>query len=95
MIITVTGYKGGIGKTTTAIDLAAYLQRLAPTLLVDGDAIRAATKWGLRGSGSGLPFKVVSHAQMVSPSGIISTSSSIPKAIQPTTISKTWPPTAT
>ena len=66
MIITVTGYKGGIGKTTTAIHLAAYLQRLAPTLLVDGDAIRAATKWGLRGSGTGLPFKVVSHAQMVS-----------------------------
>lgn len=66
MIITVTGYKGGIGKTTTAIHLAAYLQRLAPTLLVDGDAIRAATKWGLRGSGTGLPFKVVSHAQMIS-----------------------------
>jgi chromosome partitioning protein len=66
MIITVTSYKGGVGKTTTAIHLAAYLQRLAPTMLVDGDAIRSATKWSQRGTGSGLPFKVVSHAQMVS-----------------------------
>jgi chromosome partitioning protein len=66
MIITVTSYKGGVGKTTTAIHLAAYLQRLAPTLLVDGDAIRSATKWRQRGADKGLPFKVVTHAQMVS-----------------------------
>src|SRR5271165_3338618 len=66
MIITITSYKGGVGKTTTAIHLAAYLQRLAPTLLVDGDAIRTATKWRQRGADKGLPFKVVTHAQMVS-----------------------------
>jgi chromosome partitioning protein len=66
MIITVTSYKGGVGKTTTAIHLAAYLQRLAPTLLVDGDAIRSATKWSQRGDDKGLPFKVITHAQMVS-----------------------------
>jgi chromosome partitioning protein len=66
MIITVTSYKGGVGKTTTAIHLAAYLQRLAPTLLVDGDAIRSATKWSQRSGGTGLPFKVVTHAQMIS-----------------------------
>lgn len=65
MIITVTSYKGGVGKTTTAIHLATYLHTLAPTLLVDGDAIRSATKWSQRGTGAGLPFKVVSHAQMV------------------------------
>ena len=65
MIITVTSYKGGVGKTTTAIHIATHLQSLAPTLLVDGDAIRSATKWSQRGSGTGLPFKVVSHAQMV------------------------------
>jgi chromosome partitioning protein len=65
MIITVTSYKGGVGKTTTAIHLAAYLQRLAPTLLVDGDAIRSATKWSQRGGNQGLPFKVVTHAQMI------------------------------
>src|SRR5476651_2566958 len=66
LIITVTSYKGGVGKTTTAIHLAAYLQKIAPTMLVDGDAIRSATKWGRRGNAHGLPFKVVSHAQMVS-----------------------------
>jgi cellulose biosynthesis protein BcsQ len=65
MIITVTSHKGGVGKTTTAIHLAAYLQRLAPTLLVDGDAIRSATKWSQRGGNTGLPFKVVTHAQLV------------------------------
>jgi chromosome partitioning protein len=66
VIVTVTSYKGGVGKTTTAIHLAAYFQRQAPTLLVDGDAIRSATKWSQRGNGAGLPFKVVTHAQMVS-----------------------------
>jgi len=66
MIVTVTSYKGGVGKTTTAVHLAAYLQRLAPTLLVDGDAIRSATKWSQRSGDKGLPFKVVTHAQMVS-----------------------------
>src|ERR1700676_3201131 len=65
MIVTVTSYKGGVGKTTSAIHIAAYLQRLAPTLLVDGDAIRSATKWSRRGTGNGLPFKIVSHAEMV------------------------------
>jgi len=66
MIITVTSYKGGVGKTTTAVHLAAFFQRSAPTLLVDGDAIRSATKWNQRGGETGLPFKVVTHAQMVS-----------------------------
>ncbi len=34
-------------------------------MLVDGDAICSASKWSKRGNGSGLPFKVVTHAQMV------------------------------
>jgi len=61
MIITVASYKGGVGKTTTAIHLAAYLQTLAPTLLVDGDIIRAASKWSQRGE---LPFKVIPVGQI-------------------------------
>lgn len=64
-IYTVTSDKGGVGKSTTAVHLAAYLARLAPTLLVDGDAIKTALKWSQKGDGNGLPFKVVTHAQMV------------------------------
>lgn len=64
VIVTVTSYKGGVGKTTTAVHLAAYLQRLAPTVLVDGDGIRSATKWSQRGNGQGLLFRVIPATQM-------------------------------
>src|SRR5262249_43568866 len=63
MIITVASYKGGVGKTTTAIHLAPYFHRLAPTLLIDGDIIRASTKWSRRSNGKGFPFKVVDESQ--------------------------------
>ncbi|HEY9662331.1 MAG TPA: ParA family protein [Allocoleopsis sp.] len=56
MILTVAGFKGGVGKTTTAVHLAAYFaQKTDKTLLVDGDPNRSATGWGKRGS---LPFEV-------------------------------------
>jgi len=57
-IITVTGYKGGIGKSTTAIHLAAYLSDSARTILVDGDPNRTALNWSKR-SEKELPFDVV------------------------------------
>jgi len=56
MIITVASYKGGVGKTTTAVHLAAYLQSLGPALLLDGDQTRNATAWAERGEG--FPFRV-------------------------------------
>lgn len=56
MIITVAGFKGGVGKTTSAIHFAAYLQENAPTLLVDGDPNHSALTWARHGK---LPFKVV------------------------------------
>jgi chromosome partitioning protein len=63
-IITVASYKGGIGKTTTAIHIAAYLQTLSPTILADGDIVRASSKWAQRGGDSCLPFKVVPIGQL-------------------------------
>jgi chromosome partitioning protein len=59
MIITIAQVKGGVGKTTAAIHVAAFMQTLAPTVFVDGDIVRASSKWAQRGAGIGLPFKVV------------------------------------
>ena len=60
MYITVANYKGGVGKTTTAVHLAAYFQKLAPTMLIDGDPNRSATKWGKRGE---MPFTIVDREE--------------------------------
>lgn len=60
MIITVASFKGGVGKTTTAIHLAAFLQGYAETLLIDADPNRSALGWASRGE---LPFTVVDEWQ--------------------------------
>jgi len=56
MIICLANAKGGQGKSTAAIHLAAYFQKLAPTLLIDSDHVRASLAWARTGK---LPFDVV------------------------------------
>ena len=59
MIIAITALKGGVGKTTTSIHLAAYFQQKAPTLLIDADRNRSALIWSREEK---LPFYVASQA---------------------------------
>ncbi|HEX9959775.1 MAG TPA: ParA family protein [Pyrinomonadaceae bacterium] len=59
-ILTVTGYKGGVGKSTTAVHIAAFFAGKGETLLIDGDPNRTSVKWAGRGE---LPFKVVSEKE--------------------------------
>lgn len=61
-IITVTGYKGGIGKSTTAFHLATYFSEFGKTVLIDGDPNRTAIKWAGRNEGP-LPFTVADERQ--------------------------------
>lgn len=58
MIVTISSFKGGVGKSTTAIHIAAYLSKKGPTVLIDGDLNRSVVDWAERSSHSP-PFKVL------------------------------------
>lgn len=64
-ILTVASLKGGVGKSVTALHLAAYLSRRfgeGSTVLVDGDPNSTVLSWGEEGN---LPFPVIGQAQAV------------------------------
>ena len=55
-VVSVTGFKGGVGKSVTAVHLATFLSELGKTLLIDGDPNGSAIEWAEKGK---LPFQVV------------------------------------
>jgi chromosome partitioning protein len=61
LIVTIASYKGGVGKTTTAIHLAGYFQNRGKTILLDADRERHALDWDK--AGPGLPFRVAPYTQ--------------------------------
>lgn len=61
-IVTVTGFKGGTAKSTTAVHLATFFSERGRTVLVDGDPNRTACTWARRGA---LPFEVGDERQTV------------------------------
>lgn len=72
MWITVTSHKGGVGKTTSAINLAAYLADKfgeGSTAVVDTDPNESALDHSRRAleleAGAGLPFRVVGLGEEV------------------------------
>jgi chromosome partitioning protein len=60
MIITVASFKGGVGKTTTAVHLSRYLAKKGKTLLIDGDPNRSSLDWAATGN---LNFSVIDERQ--------------------------------
>ncbi|MCU0549552.1 MAG: ParA family protein [Leptolyngbya sp. Prado105] len=65
MIITLASFKGGVGKTTTAIHLCQYFATRKPKLkvvLADGDPNRTAIDWE-ESSQFDLPFAVVDASE--------------------------------
>src|SRR5215510_5624868 len=62
MIVTLLSYKGGTGKTTSALHLSGCLAMKGKTLLIDGDLNRSALEWVERGNNQ-LPFQVIDKEQ--------------------------------
>lgn len=62
MRLAVANLKGGTGKTTTAVHLAAGLSRRGRTLLVDADPQGSASEW-VSLIGGDVPFTLIADAE--------------------------------
>lgn len=66
MLVSIASFKGGVGKTTTAVHLSAYFQKKGKTVLVDGDPNRSALAWSERGN---FPFQVINESELATRAG--------------------------
>ena len=66
MLVSIASFKGGVGKTTTAVHLSEYFQKKGKTVLVDGDPNRSAMSWSERGHFS---FLVIDESELESRAG--------------------------
>ncbi len=66
MIISIASFKGGVGKTTTALHIAEVLNRKTPTLVLDGDPNESALAWNGRGK---LSFRIVREDELTEHAG--------------------------
>lgn len=62
MYVGIVSYKGGVGKTTTAVHLAGSFAELGTTLLIDDDPNQSALFWASQGK---LAFKAATSVQSV------------------------------
>ena len=66
MLVSIASFKGGVGKTTTAVHLSEYFQKKGKTVLVDGDPNRSALAWIERGN---FPFQVINEGELAARAG--------------------------
>lgn len=62
-VLAVVGQKGGIGKSTTAMNLAACMSRSSSVAVIDVDPQASTTKWAER-AGENLPFDFTSETDI-------------------------------
>ncbi len=66
MLISIASFKGGVGKTTTAVHLSEYFRKKGSTVLVDGDPNQSAIAWSDRGN---FDFQVINENELTKHAG--------------------------